>query len=135
VDTISPTRRSENMRRIKSKGMKPELIVRTMVHRLGYRYRLHSPDLPGKPDLVFRRRERIIEVRGCFWHQHRGCREAHLPKSRTDYWLPKLARNAQRDKANSKRLRALGWRVLVVWECEVDDAKRLSTKLREFLGR
>ena len=128
-------RRSENMRRIKSKGMKPELIVRTMVHRMGYRYRLHTRDLPGKPDLVFRPRKKIIDVRGCFWHRHRGCREAHLPKSRTDYWFPKLARNAERDKANCKQLRALGWRVLVVWECEVDDAKRLSTKLREFLGR
>ncbi|MGA7697418.1 MAG: DNA mismatch endonuclease Vsr [Candidatus Sulfotelmatobacter sp.] len=135
MDTISPVRRSENMRRIKSKGMKPELAVRTMVHRMGYRYRLHSRDLPGKPDLVFRTRKKVIEVRGCFWHQHLGCREAHIPKSSTSYWLPKLARNKQRDKANCKRLRALGWRVLVVWECEVDDAKHLSATLRKFLGR
>jgi DNA mismatch endonuclease (patch repair protein) len=122
------------MRRIKSKGMKPELAVRTMVHRMGYRYRLHSRNLPGKPDLVFSTRRKVIEVRGCFWHQHRGCPEAHIPKSRTDYWLPKLARNGQRDKANRKRLYALGWRVLVVWECEVEDTKHLSGKLRKFLG-
>ena len=134
MDTISSVRRSENMRRIKSKGMKPELVVRTVVHSMGYRYRLHSPDLPGKPDLVFRTRKKVIEVRGCFWHQHQGCSEAHIPKSRTDYWLPKLARNVQRDKANCKRLRALGWRVLVVWECEVDGAKDLSIKVRKFLG-
>src|SRR6266446_9661169 len=121
------------MRRIKSKGMRPERIVRTMVHRMGYRYRLHSRDLPGKPDLVFRTRQKIIDVRGCFWHQHRGCPEAHIPKSRTNYWLPKLLRNGQRDKNNCKRLRALGWCVLVVWECEVDDTGRLSTKLRKFL--
>ena len=135
MDTISAARRSENMRRIKSKGTKPELTVRTMVHRMGYRYRLHSPDLPGKPDLVFRARKKIIEVRGCFWHQHRGCHEAHIPKSQTKYWLPKLGRNRQRDKANYKQLRALGWRVLVVWECEVDDTRHLSATLRKFLGR
>lgn len=134
MDTISSVRRSENMRRIKSKGMKPERIVRTLVHRMGYRYRLHSPDLPGKPDLVFRTRKKIIEVRGCFWHQHRSCSEAHIPKSRTDYWLPKLARNAERDRTTCKRLRSLGWRVLVVWECEVDDDRDLSMKLRRFLS-
>jgi DNA mismatch endonuclease, patch repair protein len=135
VDTISSTRRSENMRQIKSKGMKPELIVRSMVHRMGYRYRLHSRDLPGKPDLAFRTRKKIIEVRGCFWHQHEGCPEAHLPKSRTHYWRPKLARNKQRDKENCKRLLELGWRVFVVWECETENTKRLSTTLRKFLGR
>jgi DNA mismatch endonuclease, patch repair protein len=134
VDTISSAQRSENMRRIKSKGMKPELIVRAIVHGMGYRYRLHSRDLPGKPDLVFRSRKKVIEVRGCFWHQHRGCSGAHIPKSRTDYWLPKLARNTQRDKANCKHLGALGWQVLVVWECEVDDSKQLSLKLAKFLG-
>jgi DNA mismatch endonuclease (patch repair protein) len=134
VDTISSARRSENMRRIKSKGMKPELLVRSMVHRMGYRHRLHSQDLPGKPDLVFRSRKKVIEVRGCFWHQHRRCPEAHRPKSRTGYWLPKLARNTQRDKANHKRLLALGWRMLVIWECEVTDTERVSRKLRRFLG-
>jgi DNA mismatch endonuclease (patch repair protein) len=133
VDTISALRRSENMRRIRSKGMKPERFVRTTVHRMGYRYRLHSRDLPGKPDLVFRTRKRIIEVRGCFWHQHPGCTESHVPKSRTSYWFPKLARNVERDAANYKKLRALGWRVLVVWECEVEDVKRLCGRLQKFL--
>ena|ERR1700676_5438816 len=134
ADTISSARRSENMRRIKSKGMKPELIVRSTVHRMGYRYRLHGQDLPGKPDLVFRARKKVIEVRGCFWHQHRGCREAHKPKSHINYWLPKLARNKERDKVNNRRLVSLGWRVLVVWECEVADPEQLSTKLRKFLS-
>jgi DNA mismatch endonuclease, patch repair protein len=123
------------MRRIRSKGMKPELTVRSMVHRMGYRYRLHVQDLPGKPDLVFRSRKKIIEVRGCFWHQHQGCLESHLPKSRPHYWLPKLVRNKQRDKENFKRLQALGWRVFVVWECEIDDTRSLSRALRRFLGR
>lgn len=133
MDTISSVRRSENMRRIKSKGMKPELAVRQIVYAMGYRYRLHSRDLPGKPDLVFRSRKKVIEVRGCFWHQHRSCRDAHVPKSRTAYWLPKLARNSERDIANCRRLRALGWRVLVVWECDVNDPRTLSAKLRKFL--
>jgi DNA mismatch endonuclease, patch repair protein len=105
-----------------------------MVHRMGYRYRLHSRDLPGKPDLVFRSRKKVIEVRGCFWHQHRACAEAHIPKSRTEYWLPKLTRNRERDRVNFKRLRALGWRVLEVWECDVADTASLSTKLRKFLA-
>jgi DNA mismatch endonuclease (patch repair protein) len=134
ADTISSARRSENMRRIKSKGMKPELIVRSLVHKMGHRYRLHARDLPGKPDLVFRTRKKAIEVRGCFWHQHRGCPEAHCPKSRIGYWLPKLARNGQRDKNNYKRLLALGWHVLVVWECEVADTEHLSARLRNFLS-
>jgi DNA mismatch endonuclease, patch repair protein len=134
VDRISSRRRSENMRRIKSKGTKPELVVRKIVHRMGYRYRLHSPYLPGKPDLVFRGRGKIVEVRGCFWHQHRGCPESHIPRSRTRYWLPKLARNGERDKKNFRLLRALGWRVLVVWECETGNDGSLSRKLEKFLG-
>src|ERR1700723_2281579 len=122
------------MRRIKSKGTKPEMVVRSMVHRLGYRYRLHSRSLPGRPDLVFGALKKIVEVRGCFWHQHRGCIEAHIPKSRPEYWLPKLANNSERDRMNGKRLRALGWRVLIIWECEINDAETLSAKLRKFLA-
>jgi DNA mismatch endonuclease, patch repair protein len=134
VDFISRKRRSENMRRIKSKGMKPELIVRSLVHRMGYRYRLHLQDLPGKPDLVFAGQRKIIEVRGCFWHQHSGCPDGHVPRSHINYWRPKLNRNKERDRANSKRLRARGWRVLVIWECEIGD-KQLSAKLHKFLDR
>ncbi len=121
------------MRRIRSKGMKPELIVRRLVHGMGYRYVLHSPKLPGKPDLVFPKHKKIIEVRGCFWHQHRGCVDSHIPKSRTEYWIPKLDRNKQRDATNLRRLRALGWEVLVVWECWVASEVEIATKLRDFL--
>jgi DNA mismatch endonuclease (patch repair protein) len=121
------------MRRIRSKGMAPELFVRRLVHSMGYRYRLHSPKLPGKPDLVFPARKKIIEVRGCFWHQHRGCVDSHIPKSRIEYWVPKLQRNKQRDSENLRKLRKLGWDVLVIWECEVREPDRLSSNVRDFL--
>ncbi|MGI9065493.1 MAG: very short patch repair endonuclease [Pyrinomonadaceae bacterium] len=134
VDSISSVRRSENMRRIKSKGMKPEIAVRQAVHRMGYRYRLHVADLPGRPDLVFPRLGKIIEVRGCFWHQHSGCIDSHIPKSRVEYWRPKLRGNQTRDKDNLRKLRSLGWRVLLVWECEVRKAKTLNGRLRRFLA-
>lgn len=134
-DKVSPEKRSENMRRIKSKGMKPELVVRQLAHAMGYRYRLHSQKLPGKPDLVFTRRRKIIEVRGCFWHQHRGCVDSHLPKSNAIYWKPKLERNAARDRENLTRLRQLGWDVLVIWECETRDSHSVRSRLREFLER
>ena|ERR1035441_767535 len=133
MDSISPTRRSENMRRIRSKGMTPELAVRRLVHGMGYRYRLHSTKLPGKPDLAFPARKKIIEVRGCFWHQHRGCIDSHVPKSRIEYWVSKLERNKQRDSENLRKLRKLGWDVLVIWECDLHKQNNLSTKLRDFL--
>jgi DNA mismatch endonuclease (patch repair protein) len=122
------------MRRIRSKGTVPELFVRHLVHGMGYRYRLHTPNLPGRPDLVFPGRKKIIEVRGCFWHQHRGCDEAHVPKSRTEYWAPKLDRNKKRDKDNLRTLRKLGWDVLVIWECDVREEGRLSARILGFLG-
>ena len=121
------------MRRIRSKGMKPEMAVRRLVHAEGFRFRLHSSKLPGKPDLVFRRLRKIIEVRGCFWHRHEGCIDSHIPKSRRDYWIPKLRRNRRRDRENLKRLRSLGWHVLVVWECEVNNLERLSARILRFL--
>lgn len=133
VDKLSPSARSENMRRIKSKGMKPEKIVRSLVHALGYRFRLHSPSLPGRPDIVLARHDKIIEVRGCFWHQHAGCIDSHMPRSRRNYWIPKLQRNRERDTTNLKALRRYGWRVAVIWECETQDLARLTSKLRRFL--
>ncbi len=120
TDTISRGRRSENMRRIKSKGMKPEVAVRRLVYGLGYRYRLHCKSLPGKPDLVFRARKKIIEVRGCFWHRHKGCIDSHIPKSRKSYWVSKLCRNVARDRANLQELKNFGWRVMIIWECEAN---------------
>ena len=122
------------MRRIRSKGMKPEMAVRRLAHSMGYRFRLHSPKLPGKPDLVFSRLKKIIEVRGCFWHRHKGCIDSHLPKSRLGYWVPKLRRNTERDKDNLRKLHKLGWEVLVVWECEAADIKHLTPKVRRFLA-
>lgn len=135
VDNISAKRRSENMRRIRSKGTAPEMTVRRLVHAKGYRFRLHSGNLPGKPDIILPRLGKIIDVRGCFWHQHEGCIDAHIPKSRMAYWLAKLRRNRQRDTENLQKLRALGWRVLIVWECQVKNSNRLSARLERFLAR
>jgi DNA mismatch endonuclease (patch repair protein) len=133
VDTISIKRRGENMRRIKSKGMKPEVAVRRLVHSMGYRFRLHWQKLPGKPDLVFVARKKILDVRGCFWHQHRRCVDSHIPKSNAAYWGPKLERNRSRDRKNAKQWRKLGWEYLTVWECEVSNIAVLSARLRDFL--
>ena len=135
ADKLTPERRSENMRRIKSTGMKPEMLVRRLAHGLGYRYRLHRKDLPGKPDLVFGPRKKVIFVHGCFWHGHEreGCLDARRPKSNTGYWNPKLTRNKERDAERIAALEADGWDVLVVWECETTDAKAVQAKLRQFL--
>ncbi len=137
MDRLTRQSRSENMRRIRSKGTKPELIVRQLAHKLGYRFRLHRTDLPGKPDLVFPRRRKIIMVHGCFWHGHDdpACVDGQRkPKSNLDYWLPKLARNKARDAANLAALQALGWQLRIVWECEVRDAAALRHRLTAFLG-
>jgi DNA mismatch endonuclease (patch repair protein) len=122
------------MRRIRSRDMKPEMAVRRMVHAMGYRYRLHRRDLPGKPDLVFGPRRAVIFVHGCFWHQH-DCRDGHPPKSNTGYWGEKLRRNVERDAVVQKQLKANGWRVLVVWECEVREPEALKAKLSSFLSQ
>ena len=124
------------MRRIKSKDMKPEMMVRSIVHGMGYRYRLHRPDLPGKPDIVFGPCRKIVFVHGCFWHSHRDpdCVDGRRkPKSNLDYWLPKLTRNSVRDAENEAKLGCLGWSVMTVWECETCDRQRLIEKLRLFL--
>jgi DNA mismatch endonuclease (patch repair protein) len=126
--------RSENMRRIRSKDTSPEIAVRHLVYSLGFRYRLHRKDIPGKPDLVFLSRRKAIFIHGCFWHQHPGCKEAHLPKSNTKYWTPKLERNVQRDKQVMDELAAMGWGVLVVWECELADRDKLTVKLQKFIS-
>lgn len=105
-----------------------------MVHGLGFRYRLHRADLPGKPDMVFAGRCKVIFVNGCFWHRHPGCNLARLPKSRLDYWVPKLERNRENDLLKQKELRRLGWNVLVVWECELRDLDGLTRKITEFLN-
>ncbi len=108
MDKLTPERRSANMSRLRSCDTSPEMIVRRLLHGMGYRYRLHVASLPGKPDIVLPRLNRIIEVRGCFWHQHKGCIDSHVPKSRIQYWGPKLEYNRRRDKNNERRLRRLG---------------------------
>lgn len=133
VDSLSPTERSERMSRVKSRDTKPEMAVRRLVFSLGYRYRLHGR-LPGRPDLVFAGRRKVIFVHGCFWHRHRGCPNCRLPKSRLEFWRPKLEANRKRDGANQRRLRRLGWSVLVVWECELSDATHLTNRIRKFLA-
>jgi DNA mismatch endonuclease (patch repair protein) len=122
------------MRRIKSKGMLPELAVRRLVHSMGYRFRLHVRTLPGKPDLVFAKYKKIIDVRGCFWHQHGRCSDSRMPKSRVEYWRPKLRLNQKRDEKNTRQLAILGWKVLVIWECEVQNAERLRRSVSQFLS-
>ena len=132
VDSLTPDRRSENMRRIRSAGMKPEMVVRQLVHTMGFRYWLHRKELPGKPDEVFAGRRKIIFVHGCFWHQHAECREGRLPGSNANYWQPKLTRNVERDAKAITSLTAAGWNVLVIWECETKDAALLEKRLRNF---
>lgn len=121
------------MGRVRAKDTKPEMFVRRLIHGLGYRYRLHSAKLPGHPDLVFTGRKKVIFVHGCFWHRHGGCPNCRLPKSRLDFWEPKLARNRQRDISNQAKLRKMGWKLLVIWECELKDQTRLVKRVVKFL--
>jgi DNA mismatch endonuclease (patch repair protein) len=134
MDTLTVSQRSERMSRIRSKDTKPEMAVRRAVSSLGYRYRLHRKDLPGKPDLVFPGRRKVLFVHGCFWHAHEGCKVANLPKSRTRFWEAKFSYNRTRDKANKSALRKLGWKVLIVWECEVRNEQKLLGRIRSYLG-
>lgn len=128
-----PEVRSRTMRAVKGRDTGPEMVVRRLVHGMGYRYRLHGRDLPGKPDLVFRPRRKAIFVHGCFWHQHDCARGARLPKSNRDYWLPKLRRNKERDAQHRARLCEMGWKTLVVWECQIADRDALARRIAAFL--
>lgn len=134
MDKLTPERRSANMRAIRSKHMKPEVIVRKTAHALGYRFRLHRRNLPGKPDLAFIGKRKAIFVNGCFWHQHGECREGRVPSSNTDYWVPKLTKNKERDARNLELLRNAGWDTLVIWECETGNKDALAERLRTFLS-
>lgn len=129
-DTLT---RSENMRRITGKNTSPELAVRRILFNLGYRYRLHRSDLPGKPDIVFAGRRKLIFVHGCFWHAH-SCPMAHQPKTNKAYWSPKLKRNQERDARHLETLQAAGWDVLTVWECELKDSDLLERSLVGFMA-
>jgi len=120
------------MRRIRSQNTLPELTVRRLVYSLGYRYRLHAKELPGKPDIVFRQRRKALFVHGCFWHMH-SCKEAHIPKSNQSYWRLKLERNRIRDQHHLESLDHMGWKVLVIWECEINKPRTLANRIRKFL--
>jgi DNA mismatch endonuclease (patch repair protein) len=133
ADHLNAAQRSAHMRRIRKTDTKPELAVRKLAHSLGLRFRLHRRDLPGTPDLVFPRHGKAIWVHGCFWHQHPGCRLARQPKSRLDYWLPKLRRNVERDAISRRALEAAGWQTMVVWECETKEISLLKLVLSGFL--
>jgi DNA mismatch endonuclease, patch repair protein len=122
------------MGRIRGKDTEPEKRVRSLLHRLGYRFRLHERNLPGRPDIVLRRFRTVIFVHGCFWHRHPGCRYAYSPKSRTDFWEEKFARNVVRDEDAQAALTVDGWQVATVWECETRDLVVLAERLKELLG-
>lgn len=132
TDRLDPDRRRRLMQRVKGKDTQPEKIVRSLLHRLGYRFRLHRKDLPGTPDIVFPRRRLALFVHGCFWHGH-GCRIGQPPKSRLDYWQPKIEGNRARDQRKEAALAAAGWRVAVVWQCELSDRDSLADRLRHML--
>lgn len=125
TDTVSPEKRSDVMSRVGSKDTKPELLIRKGLHALGFRYRLHVKDLPGRPDLVFRRYRSVIFVNGCFWHGH-SCPRCRMPSSNTEYWNQKIARNKERDALNRRLLLDAGWRVLTIWECALTGKSKLG---------
>ena len=132
TDTLSPKERSKRMSLIRGIGSAPEMKLRRLVHRMGLRYRLHAKELPGTPDLVFSSRRSVIFMHGCFWHRHRDCKLARLPKSNLDFWKTKLEANKKRDLHNQRQLISLGWRVLVIWECEMTDTERVSLIVRNY---
>jgi DNA mismatch endonuclease (patch repair protein) len=134
ADNLTAQQRSRNMSRVKGRDTKPELLVRSVVHRLGYRFRLHGKELPGRPDLVLPRHRKVIFVHGCFWHGHAGCRRAARPSTNREFWDRKIEGNVARDAANTKALRRAGWKVLVVWQCALKDRARLEKRLRGFLS-
>lgn len=135
MDRLSRERRSWNMSRIRGRDTRPELLVRSILHSKGYRFRLQRADLPGRPDIVLPRYRTVVFVNGCFWHHHRGCRYAYVPKSRRDFWAAKFAQNVRRDLEVKRLLRKAGWKVIVVWECQTADPQRLAVRLSNTLGR
>lgn len=123
------------MRRVRGKDTAPEILVRSLLHRLGFRFRLHRADLPGKPDIVLPKYKAVIFVHGCFWHRHANCPRASTPATRQDYWLPKFRRTVVRDKRNRELLRCAGWNVIIVWECELRDIQQLAARMLDRLRK
>ena len=134
ADTLSPQERSRLMSGIRDKNTKPELLVRSLLHSMGYRFRLHRRDLPGNPDIVLPRHGVCIFVHGCFWHLHSKCKDARIPKTRTEWWRKKLEGNAARDNRHTAALRRHGWRVITVWECQTEKPERLVSRLQRLLA-
>ena len=135
MDKLSPKHRSWNMGRIKSVNTSPEIIVRKLLHKMGYRFRLHRRDLPGTPDIVLPKFKTVIEVRGCYWHRHAGCPDATTPKTNTAFWVDKFNKTIERDKRNLKAIKKLGWQVIVVWQCEIKDLNILETKFQTAINQ
>ena len=133
-DLSSKEHRSWNMSRIRSKDTAPELIVRQALHSMGYRFRLHNKNLPGCPDITMSRLKALVLVHGCFWHRHKNCSRCTIPTANQEFWLEKFQRTIKRDKKNLYSLRKLGWKVLVVWECQTKDKKKLENKLHKFMS-
>ncbi|HEY8380773.1 MAG TPA: very short patch repair endonuclease [Microvirga sp.] len=134
LDPLSKEKRSALMRKVRQKNTAPELLLRRLLHAKGWRYRLHSKDLPGRPDIVFRGKRLAIFVHGCFWHGHLGCNKATVPKTRTDFWLAKIEANRARDLKAEEALKELGWRVAVVWQCELREPDKVLARLERMLA-
>lgn len=132
-ERLTPEQRSRLMARVATRDTKPEVVVRRLLHRMGYRFRLHPSGLPGKPDIVLPRHRKVVLVHGCFWHQHPDCKRAKRPASNVEFWDRKLSTNVERDKRVQRSLEESGWHVLVIWECETRDAEALEMKLTAFL--
>ena len=133
MDTLTPEERSKLMAKIRGKNTKPELAVRSLLHRAGYRFSLHRKDLPGKPDIVLRKYNTVVFVHGCFWHRHKNCKVASTPKSNVEFWQAKFDRNVANDKRHARKLREMGWHVLTVWECELKKPEKVLAKLKRNL--
>jgi DNA mismatch endonuclease (patch repair protein) len=132
MDTLTPEMRSWNMSRIRGKDTKPELFIRSLLHAMGYRFRLKNANIPGKPDIILPRYKAVVFVHGCFWHRHKDCKYAYTPKSRIDFWQKKFEANVQRDQEISEQLKQLGWHQLIIWECEIKNIENLKKKIKAF---
>lgn len=135
MDVFSPEKRSQVMSRIRSKDTKPEKIIRSILHKLGFRFRINRKDLPGKPDIVLPKYRTVIFVHGCFWHQHEGCKIASKPKSNSEYWKAKFTKNVVRDKKNQEDLHSLGYRTIIIWECEVKKILKDPQEIKNMILR
>ena len=134
LDIFSPPKRSQIMSSIKGYDTKPELMVRSLLHRMGYRFRIRQGRLPGNPDVVLHSHKKVIFIHGCFWHGHKRCKRSRRPNSNIEFWSQKLDKNMARDKRQIRDLRRVGWKVLVVWQCQLKDVKKLEKKLRKFMN-